>query len=59
MLDLPVIKVDAPQLILDGLDLDQRLAALRQKLRLAGAFVVKRDVATEAPPRVQVTKPGL
>ena len=51
-----MIEVDAPELVLDGLDLDQRLAALRQKLSLAGAFVIEGNVAAEASPRVQVTK---
>ena len=54
-----MIKVDAPQLVLDRLDLDERLAALRQELRLAAraGAVVEGDVAAEAPSRVEVAEP--
>ena len=54
-----MIEVDAPELVLDRLDLDQRLSPIRQELRLARVSVVESDVAAEAPPRVEVTEPGL
>ena len=52
-----MIEVDAPEHVLGRLDLDECLAALREELLLAGVGVVERDVAAEAPPRVEVTKP--
>ena len=56
-----MIKVDAPELVLDRLDLDERLAALREVLLLAPrlGLVVECDVAAESPARVEIAEPGL